>query len=141
MKHLLPLSLLSLLLVFSCSRPPSDEYFVLQKDSDHGIYPFTLDMSDSTYTYDISFYTKVDGKKTTGMLPLQVMLTSPSGVQYSEQVYMREGDIFGDRHPYRSGLTPVEYGSWSLCIAALNDLKGMRGMGVILERKKKDGTR
>ena len=45
------------LFAIACSRPASYEQFVKADDATAGIYEFTLDMSDTTASYDISLYT------------------------------------------------------------------------------------
>lgn len=135
MKKLIPTIILVASVMAGCVKPASEEYFVREDQSVDGVYSFMLDMSDSLCKYDVYFYTKVDGKKNIVNLPVQIIWTSPSGQQYSEQVYMKVGAKFGDKELYRSSLVPVEFGSWNLCVVSLNDIKGLRGMGVIVESK------
>ena len=140
MRRCLLTVLLTLCCVASCRRPEAMEQFLRVDQSQNGIYPFSLDMSDSLARYTVSFYTAIDGKRQTVAVPLQVIWVSPSGKNYSETVYMKAGVRSGDREVYRSGIVPNEYGEWTLAIASLHDVKGFRGIGVILEREA-DGTR
>ena len=54
---------------FSCSRPPSDEPFVRRENAEYGdTYTFLLDMADSTITYGLDFYTRLE-RKSFGTFP------------------------------------------------------------------------
>ena len=45
----------------SCSRPVSYEKFVSVEDREaNGLYSYTIDLSDSLCTYDVSFYSRID---------------------------------------------------------------------------------
>lgn len=132
------ISFLSLLA--GCVRPLSYEQFVRSDQATDGVYSFDVDMSDSLSSYTVSFYSKVDRKKPVDV-PLQVLWTSPSGKEYSESVYMKMGQRKGDREVYRSSLVPNEFGDWTICVTSLNDLKGFRGIGIIVQTIPGDGTR
>ena len=119
-----------------CSRPPSEEDFVRADEACRGVYPFSADMSDSLCTYSIFFYTKVDNVRDSIEIPVRVELLSPSGQKYSEDVSMRAGHSKGDKRIYRSSVSPVEYGIWELKLSPLIEIRGLRGMGLIIERDK-----
>lgn len=137
-------------LMCGCSRPTSYERFVLLGDKEgDGRYHYTLDMSDSLCTYDISFYTRIDsnGNKLSGIkdFPLNVTFMSPSGQRYEEKVYFKvngeaaAGSDFYSRQykvPYRSGLVPVEWGMWEMAVRIDSDryIPGFRGLGVICKK-------
>lgn len=57
LRIILPVTLL--LLAAGC-RPASYEQFIRADQAQDGEYVFALDLSDSTATYDLSFYTRVD---------------------------------------------------------------------------------
>ena len=106
----------------------SREDFV--KADGSGRYEFAVDMSDSLCTYDLSFYTRLDGRDAPSGFPIKIYLTSPSGQTYVESVYYDCSK--GVRVPYRTGLVPVEYGEWTLSVSA--DPAGMCGLGLITSR-------
>ena len=116
-----------ILSVLSCSEPLSTEKFILNQD---GRYSFEVDMSHTDCTYDLYFYSRVDSWKKVPEFPIDIVLTSPSGVRYSERVYfVRDGH---DKLAYRTGLVPVESGVWTLDARA--DAEGLRGLGLICKR-------
>lgn len=115
--------------MISCSRPMSVEKFI--KADGSGTYGFVMDMSDSLHVYDLSFYTRLDGKLAPTGFPMKIYMTSPSGRTYVENVYF---DCSGGwKTPYRQGLVPVEYGEWTLSVTARAE--GMCGMGLIVEKR------
>ena len=137
----------------SCARPDSVEQYVgAEQREPNGLYRYSIDLSDSTATYDISFYTRIDAGKqrmaTVKDFPLMVTWTSPSGQRYRETVYFTVGDEARGsnyytrqyRKTYRTGLVPVESGVWDMTVHVNsgNDIHGFRGLGVIC---KKNGTR
>ena len=110
-----------------------------------GPYTFLVDMSDSTASYDFDLYTRVDApldslRKLTA-LPLTVTWTSPSFHVFKEDVYMPmegQGSFFSRqiRVPYRAGVRPEEWGQWIVAVRVNNLPEGLRGMGLVVERKK-----
>ncbi len=130
-----PISLLSaLVMLISCSEPLTDESFVRKDQQVDGAYEFALDMSEGEFTYDLSFYTVIDGTGVTE-LPLSIELVSPSGTRYAEKVTMYVLGKEVDMQLYRSSLVPVEYGIWTLRVSPLTDIPQMRGLGLINEKK------
>lgn len=130
----------------SCSMSIVSEDFRSRSERDtSGRYCFELDMSDSLASYDISFYTRIDcGAKLFAALPdipVNVELVSPSGYSFTESVFLAKSsfdigrpgsfDILTD---YRVGCVPLEYGCWKMFLA-LPDIRGLRGLGVILKSK------
>ena len=126
--------LAGLLTLISCSEPLTDESFVRRDEQINGAYEFALDMSDGEFTYDLSFYTIIDGTGVT-QLPLSIELVSPSGVRYAEKVTMDVSGTQVDMQLYRSSLVPVEYGIWALRVTPMMDIPQMRGLGLINEKK------
>ncbi len=108
-----------------------------------------MDMSDSLYTYDITFFTRADfpafSRRPNCDIPLEVFLTSPSGRTFSEQVYFPTAEpirstAFSNDYlaPWRTGCDPIEYGKWSLKIR-IGDSEWeshLYGFGAILEKKR-----
>ena len=107
----------------------SREDFV--KADGSGRYEFAVDMSDSLCTYDLSFYTRLDGRDAPSGFPMKIYLTSPSGQTYVEGVYFDCSS--GVKVPYRTGLVPVEHGVWRMSVSAV--AQGMCGLGLICEKK------
>ena len=133
--------LLSLLICTGCREPMSVERFV----KGEGPYTFFVDMTDSTASYDFDLYTRVDApmdslRKMTS-LPLTVTWTSPSFHVFKEDVYMPmegQGSFFSRqvRVPYRAGVRPTEWGQWVIAVRVNDPPEGLRGMGLVVERKK-----
>lgn len=121
------LSALPLLLTMlcSCSRPMSVESFV--KADGSGVYDFVVDMTDTLHAYDLSFYTRVEGKTAPAGFPMKIYLTSPSGQTYVENVYFNCSEHVVA--PYRTGLVPVEAGEWKMSVSVV--AQGLCGMGLI----------
>lgn len=143
MKLRLSLIFVLLLAVFSCSRPSSYEEFVAIEDKQDGMYAFTADMTDSLSCYDISFYTRIDGKTKPVSFPLDIRWVSPEGKEFGERAWIcpgaegvRVSQSFLSRQilaPYRAGTVPETAGVWTLKVAT--DVPGMRGLGMILTWK------
>ena len=126
----------------ACSRPGSYERFVTIAQSSGGVYEFELDLSDTTSTYDISFYTRTlgGGQTVAPSLPLMVAWESPEGVlALEEKVFMRAGGDRGRVEPYRSGVAMAEPGIWKISIRPAEVPEGFSGMGIICKRN--DGAR
>ena len=141
---------------WSCVRPDSVEQYVgAEQREPNGLYNYTIDMSDTLATYDITLYSRIDAGKqrmaATRDFPLTVTWTAPSGRRYRETVYFgihegSEGSNFYSnqyRKPYRTGLVPVEAGIWELAVQVNsgNEVPGFRGLGVICKKNLRDGTR
>jgi len=133
----------------SCSRPASVEQFVsVDKREANGLYSFSLDLSDSLATYDISFYSRIDASRLkishTRDFSLMVTWTAPSGQKYRETVYFGVFDesagsnSFSSQYvkPYRTGLVPVEYGVWEMNVLVNSgaEVPGLRGLGVVCKK-------
>lgn len=116
---------LLMLLLSACSRPMSVEQYV--KADGSGVYDFVVDMTDSLYAYDLSFYTRIEGRTAPAGFPMKVYLTSPSGQTYVENVYFNCSESMVA--PYRTGLVPVERGEWKMSVSAV--AQGLCGMGLI----------
>ena len=144
------LLLLSCLLGCACNPPGGEESFVRTgSKGEDGMYHFSLDLSDSTATYDISFYSRIDcnNLKIASLrdFPMTVFWTSPSGRRYSEKVYFpiqsysAGSDFYSHQYvvPYRSGLVPAERGVWDIAVRIDSDslIPGFRGIGMTSEKK------
>ena len=140
----------------SCSRPTSTEQFVSVDDrAANGLYHYSLDLSDSLVTYDVSFYSRIDASKVriSQVKDFSMMITwiAPSGRQYRETVYFGVydespgSDFFSSQFvkPYRTGLKPVEFGVWEMNVLVNSgaEVPGFRGLGVICKKNVGNGTR
>lgn len=127
--------------VTGCREPMSVERFV----GGEGPYTFFVEMEDTLATYDFDFYTRVDAPRDSlagrTELPITVTWTSPTFHVFREEVLLPldgEGTYFSRqvRAPYRAGVRPEEWGQWTLTVAVKEPLEGLRGMGLVVERKK-----
>ena len=140
----------------SCSRPLSTEQYIsVDRREANGIYRFSLDLSDSLATYDVSFYSRIDANRLKHSVAkdfsLMVTWTAPSGRRFRETVYFgvfdesRGSDSFSSQFlkPYRTGLVPVEHGVWELDVLVNSgaEVPGFRGLGVICKKNLPHGTR
>lgn len=136
LRIILPVTLL--LLAAGC-RPASYEQFIRADQAQDGEYVFALDLSDSTATYDLSFYTRVDPALMAAATPsaelaLQVCWMNPGGEAMSEIVYLPFGAEAGSVKLYRSGVKPAPAGEWHLSVTPIAPPEGLRGIGIICKR-------
>jgi len=153
LRIILPVTLL--LLAAGC-RPASYEQFIRADQAQDGEYVFALDLSDSTATYDLSFYTRVDPALMAAATPsaelaLQVCWLSPQPSvgeavpdstalsclavpEMSEIVYLPFGAEAGSVKLYRSGVNPAPAGEWHLSVTPIAPPEGLRGIGIICKR-------
>ena len=132
--------LILLVAAVSCREPLVRDCFI--KGS--GPYAFTVEMGDTTAAYDFTLYTRVDGD-TDGRqsLPMDLRWCSPSDSLYCETVYLplqgkrTEGSL-QVYAPYREDVRPYEAGTWTLTLSIPDSasLSGMRGMGLLVTRRK-----
>ena len=127
--------------IAGCREPMSVEKFV----EGEGPYTFFVDMGDSTAAYDFDFYTRIDAPADSLLkmtaLPLQVTWTSPTFHVFREDVYMPlEGRITAFsrqvRVPYRADVRPEEPGPWTILVRVTAPPQGLRGMGLVVEKKR-----
>ena len=125
--------------VASCKEPPSREKFILAEDSVFGRYDFEVDMTDTTRTYDLTLYTRLDGAHLPDSLPVSVSFVSPGGtVSESELVFFTSGVQLVDssyfsrglKLPYRQDYLPEESGIWKLSVYA-RPAAYLRGFGLV----------
>ena len=136
LRIILPVTLL--LLAAGC-RPASYEQFIRADQAQDGEYVFALDLSDSTATYDLSLYTRVDPTLMAAATPsaelaLQVCWMNPGGEAMSEIVYLPFGAEAGSVKLYRSGVKPAPAGEWHLSVTPIAPPEGLRGIGIICKR-------
>ena len=124
-----------------CREPMSVEKFV----KGEGPYTFFVDMSDSTSAYDFDLYTRVDAPldslRKMQALPLTITWTSPSFHVFKEDVYLpMEGKttLYSRQvlAPYRAGVRPEDWGQWVVNVRVTNPPEGLRGMGLVVARKR-----
>ena len=123
----------ALLLLASCSEPVSRERFI--RSDGTGEYSFDVAFTDSTASYDLSFYTAVDRPlmqpDTLGSIPMKLLWRSPSGLFLSESVFYPADSA---RVLYRRGLVPSEFGEWTLQVTISPEPAGLRGLGLVVAR-------
>ncbi|MBR6270414.1 MAG: hypothetical protein IKR30_07605, partial [Bacteroidales bacterium] len=144
------IAIFAIMLLVSC-RPASYEQFIRADQAQAGEYVFVLDLSDSTATYDLSLYTRVDPALMAAATPsaelaLQVCWMNPGGEEaasdsacfakpaMSEIVYLPYGAAGGTVQLYRSGIKPSPAGEWRLTITPMTPPAGLRGLGIICKR-------
>ena len=123
----------------SCKEPPSREKFILAEDSVFGRYDFDADMTDTTRTYDLTLYTRLDGADLPDSLPVSISFVSPGGsVAESELVFFSSGAQLVDssyfsrgiKFPYLQDFLPEEGGIWKLSVYA-RPASYLRGFGLV----------
>lgn len=134
-----------------CSRPPTREFFVLSESAEYGdTYSFILDLSDSSATYGIDFFTRLE-REAFGSFPSEdIMLDlrwfSPSDSILVDTAFVKVSDVLGTGYyskdlstPYKQSLDLPQAGEWRLKAKVVNGSEEIRGLGLIL--KETDGTR
>ena len=130
-----------LLLLAACREPSSVEQFIPAP----GPYEFQVEMSDTTVSYDFSFYTRLDGNpselQAAHELPLRVTWISPSDSSYTENVYMPltgRSSLFSRQvfQPYRAHVRPVQPGEWTLLVTIpyADGREILRGLGLTVSK-------
>jgi len=126
-------------LLVSCREPSVREDFI----AGDGPFIFRVDMTDTTRTYDFTFYTRLDGRphllESVVDMPLDIQWISPSREVYKETVWLPLTDPHATfysrqiRHLYRSGVVPSEPGVWALAVFIPDSLSipGLRGLGLV----------
>lgn len=139
------------LAVVSCVRPSSREFFVLRENAEYGdTYSFFLDLSDSSATYGIDFFTRLERESFNSFpgddIILDLRWFSPSDSILTDTAFVRIGDNSGQSYytkdlvsGYTDRLELPEAGEWRLKARIVNDAGAIRGLGLILKRD--DGTR
>lgn len=147
------LTLVLMMAMVSCARPSSYEPFVVREKAEYGdTYIFNLDLSDSTVSYGLDFYTRLErpafGTFPADSISLDLRWISPSdSLILSDTTFIRVAQPVGSSYYSRDFITdykPVlnlpEHGMWRLKARVLNDSEAIRGLGVIFTRKE-NGTR
>lgn len=126
----------------ACRQPASMESFIKAGKVDaFGRYCYDLDLSDSSSTYDISLFTRVDGKMAGSDIVLNIKLVAPDGKVFGEQIMLpaeaaehnsaQSADYALD---YRTDIIPTQYGVWKAYISVPDAPEGFRGLGLKLYR-------
>lgn len=136
--------------LWSCSRPSSDEEYVRTGNRDeYGRYVFTVDMSDSTFCYDVglfcSFGCDDEDFASFSQIPFHMLWVSPEDKPYEEEVWltrdMLDDETFYSKRfssPYREEVVPNEKGVWKLYVTVGEDYikkYDIDGLGVKLSRQ------
>lgn len=133
------LLLITVLIISSgCSRPESDYGFIAMNPygtDTRDTLSFSLDMSDSTAVYEISFASRLVSDFKYNPLEVKVIVTSPSGNIYSENIALptdykalkksganvsHSAGTYDVEWGYRSNITPAEYGIWKMDLLILD---------------------
>ena len=130
----------------SCSRPSSYEPFVMKEKAEYGdTYPFVLDLSDTTVSYSLAFYTRLE-RAAFGEFPeediiLDLRWFSPSDSIFADTTVIRVGVPLDSAYysrdfvsNYRDPFSLPEKGEWRLKAKVVNDAHSLRGLGLILKR-------
>lgn len=135
-----------ILIVAACSRPSSREYFVAREKAEYGdTYSFYLDFSDSTASYGLDFFTRLErGAFETfpsDDIVLDLRWFSPNGSILTDTTYVSLSHPAGSAYftrdyisSYRQALCPREPGEWRLKAKVVNYPDAVRGVGVILRQ-------
>jgi len=120
-----------LILAASCSKPASYECFIKAADAPDGVYNYELDFTDSTATYDISFYTPAIKHKTE--LAMNVAWSAMADDLLYERVYMTVGkkDVI---EKYRSDTKPCPPAFWRVSVQLDSIPDDFKGLGIICVR-------
>lgn len=131
---------------FSCARPSSNEPFVIREKAEYGdTYSFLLDMADSTISYGLDFYARLE-RKAFGTFPddsivLALRWIAPSDSNYVDTLVMPVRKDYGSAYftkdvecPFKERLDIPEYGQWRLKARVLNEASSVRGLGIIFKR-------
>ncbi len=122
-----------LLMAAACHAPRVEESFrdaaALPPD---GWYTFEMTLDDPQGRYDLSFYTDFAVPPAEASFPVVVRLTAPDGAQMEEQVFW---DTARRRVLYRRDIVPPQTGVWTVALY-LPEIRGMRGVGIIREKKR-----
>ena len=137
----------------ACSEPLSSDTFVRNSQRDAlGMYSFDLDMSDSTYVYDMDLYTRFDGSvrkiRNVGNIPLKIRVYDAEGNCYEEQSCLTASSSASSgafsrycRVPYRHGCVPKNFGLWKIQIETPGpESAGMTGLGLIVTKRRWEKT-
>ena len=134
------------LAVTSCVRPSSREFFVVRENAEYGdTYSFLLDLSDSSATYGIDFFTRLERESFMSFPGEDIILDlrwfSPSDSIITDTAFVRVGDNIGQSYytrdlvtGYSESLELPETGEWRLKARVVNDDDAIRGLGLILRR-------
>ena len=125
-----------------------EQFISVENREANGLYRYTLDLSDSLCTYDVSFYSRIDATRIKEAhsrdFSMMVTWTAPSGQRFRETVYFglfdesAGSDSYSRQYVklYRKGLVPMEFGTWNLEVLVNSgaDVPGFRGLGVICKK-------
>ena len=145
MKGGLLISVLALAAV-SYSRPPSREYFTIREKAEYGdTYSFLLDFSDSTATYSLDFFTRLErssfGDFPDGRLVLDLRWFSPSDTILVDTAFVNITAPVQSAYYSRDYISPYEGllpvpgdGEWRLKAKVVNDSEAVRGLSIVFRK-------
>ena len=133
-------------LAVCCSQPPSYEPFVIREKAEYGdTYSFMVDLSDSTISYSLDFFTRLErdafGEFPSDSIVLDLRWFSPSDSILTDTTFVKIGRPVDSAYysrdfisPYDDNLKRYEAGKWRLKAKVVNDSEALRGLGIILRR-------
>ena len=134
------------LMAVCCSRPSSYEPFVIREKAEYGdTYPFSLDLSDSTVSYSLDFYTRLErlpfGDYPSENIVLDLRWISPDDSILVDTAYINISHPVDSAYysrdfisSYSDALDLPSSGEWRLNAKVVNDSQVLRGLGIILKR-------
>lgn len=144
MKQLKVLAIVAALAMAACSEPLSRETFIRGR----GPFEFDVPMSDTTFRYDFTFYTRLDAgrERLDGFSGRDITIRwiSPSDSVYEEIVFLPMTDSLSGFYtrqvvaPYREGVLPFELGDWKMRVTvdSVATVPGFRGLGLVMTKRK-----
>ena len=104
---------------------------------------FFLDLDDSTQTYSLDFFTRLERNSFKDFPPEDIILDlrwfSPSDSILTDTAFVKINDLAGSGYYSRDLITPFsadldlpEAGEWRLKAKVVNDSEEIRGLGIIL---------
>lgn len=147
MKAALKSVVVALALLSGCARPSSIEPFIPREKSEYGdTYSFNLDLEDTTVSYSLGLYTRIEREPfreyPADSLNLGIRWISPSDSSFLDNVVLRLVDPIDSAYAskdymfsYKDTLDVAEHGEWRVRIQVRNNPECVRGLGIIFTRK------
>ncbi|MCQ2161662.1 MAG: hypothetical protein MJY86_00125 [Bacteroidales bacterium] len=147
MKAALKSVVVALALLSGCARPSSIEPFIPREKSEYGdTYSFNLDLADSTVSYSLGLYTRIERSPfqeyPMDSLNLGIRWISPSDSSFLDNVILRLVDPIDSAYAskdymfsYKDTIDVAEHGEWRVRIQVRNNPESVRGLGIIFTRK------
>lgn len=133
----------------SCNTGKESYFFDRTDGTDDSTYVFSFGMKGFPSVYDVSFYTRLEGKNmdfyNSQAVSMDILLVSPSGKDYREHFDFVPGDArnaySGIRDisiPYREGVSVDEPGEWKMTVTVARQDAYMAGLGLYLKEREEE---